>query len=52
VTKVKVVNNLIYGNITRKSAFIIYFQTKITTVKTDHHMSRNFCKNFSSISRL
>jgi len=52
VTKVKVVNNLIYGNLTRKIALIIDFQTKITEFKTKHHMARTYCKNFSSIWQL
>jgi len=48
----KLVNNLIYGNLTRKIALTIYFKTKITTVKTKHHMSRTCCKHFRSIWRL
>jgi len=39
VRKVKAVNNLIYGNLTRKTTFTIDFQTKITPVK---HEIRDF----------
>jgi len=36
----------------KKTALTIDFQTRITMVKTKHHMSRICCKNFSSIRQL
>jgi len=52
VTKIKATNNLVYGNLTKKTALTIHFETKINYVKTKHHVCRTYCKNFNSIWRL